>query len=99
MTDLYDRLFVQDDSIAVHYFSAAIVDYMTGNTTRNQIIGAWALDAEATTDLDVLLDALNALTGLAEKLRFVAEMDAVNLLAESKLKYTTKASYATRLGL
>lgn len=101
MTNLYERLFPDDgaDNIPIHAFHAAIVDYMAGHTTRTQIVNAWALDAEAQADLDVLLAAVNALPALNDKLRFITEMDAVNKLAAADLKYNTRAAYATRLGL
>ena len=102
MTDLYDRLFPTDPSaenIAVHAFHAAIVDYIAGETTEAQIIGAWSLDADAQADLDTLLTAVDALTGLDEKLRFVTEFDAVMKLASADLKYNTKGAFAMRLNL
>ena len=114
MTDLFDRLFPGDsavENIGVHVFHAAIVDYIAGHTTRNQIVGVWALDTEATTDLDVLLAAVDALDpedpedpvqvvmSLVSKLQFITEMDTVNKLAEDDLKYNTKSAYRTRLGL
>jgi len=102
MARLFDRLFPEDEAeskIAVHAFHAAIVDYMAGESTRNQIVGAWSMDGSTAADLDLLLAAVDGLSGLDEKLRFVAEMDAVNTLAEAGLKYVTQESYATRLGL
>lgn len=97
--DLFDRLFGDVDKIHVHAFKAAIIDYIAGYTTRAQIITAWSLDTEATTDLDVLLTAVDALSTLVEKLRLAAELDAVMILAEDGLKYTTKSAFRTRLGL
>ena len=103
MADLFDRLFPGPGSgiekIPVHAFHAAIIDYMANETTRNQIVAVWSMDSEAQTDLDALLSAVDALSGLDEKLRFAGEMDAVNKLAEADLKYTTKSEYKTRLNL
>ena len=99
MTDLFDRMFGVDSDIAIHPLHAAVVDYMSGNTSRSQIVAAWSMDAEAQSDLDALLDAVDALTTIEEKLRFAAEMESVMILVESGLKYTTKAAFATRLGL
>ena len=103
MADLFDRLFPTNsevtEKISIHQFIAATTDYVAGYTTRAQVIAAWTLDAEAVVDLDVLLTAVDALGTLAEKLRFVAEFDAVMLLAEGELKYTTKIAFKARLGL
>ena len=98
MADLYDSLF-GDGLVNVHNLQAAVVEYMVGEVTRAQIASALALDPEAVTDLDVLLDAVDVLTTVQDRLRFVAEVDAVNHLAEQGLRYTTKAAYAARLGL
>ena len=99
MATLFDRLFGDTGDIAVHTFHAAIVDYMAGETTRAQLIAGFGLDAESTVQLDTLLAVLDGLSSVQEQLRFVAEMDAVNILAESGLRYTTASAYATRLGL
>ena len=64
MTDLFDRLFPEDgDNIPIHYFYSALVDYVTRNTTRAQIVAYWSLDAEAEANLDVLCDDLDVLSG------------------------------------
>ena len=101
MADLFDRLFPTDGSenIAVHYFYSAIVDYAAGETTRQQIIDYWALDAEAQADLNTLCDAVDALSGKANKLAFGAELHAVLMFAEAGAKYTTKSAFRARLGL
>lgn len=100
MADLFDRLFpAEGGNIPIHGFHAAIADYVAGETTRTQIVAAWALDIEAQADLDILLAAVDALVGLDAKLRFVLELDATMTLAELGLKYADKASFKTRLGL
>lgn len=100
--DLFERIFPSDfedqGKIAVHYFYAALADYATGNTTKNQIMQAWALDTEAEADLDVILGKLDSLTGDA-KLQYILELHAVMMIAESGLKYDTKASFKTRMDL
>lgn len=101
MADLFDRLFPTDDSenIALHSFHAAVVDYIAGETTRQQIIDYWTLDTEAQADLNAFLDAVDAITGAVNKLAFATELDAVMKMAEEGAKYTTKTAFKTRLGL
>jgi hypothetical protein len=77
MADLFDRLFVDKD-IAVHSFHAATVDYIAGETTRNQIIVFWSMDSEAQTDLNNFLDSVDGISGTTNKLAFATELDAVN---------------------
>jgi hypothetical protein len=102
MTDLFDRLYPTDPSeenISVHYLFAALVDYAMGETTRQQIIDYWLLDTEAQADLDILCDAIDALSSTVAKLSFATELHAVMQLAEGGAKYNTKSAFATRLGL
>ena len=102
MADLYDRLFVSDPAygkITIHYFRAALGDYADGqNTTRQQIIDYWTLDAEATADLDVLLAEIDAGTAL-QKAAFLLRLHDVMMIAEAGAKYQTKAAFRARLGL
>lgn len=109
MSDLFETLF--DDSVDTegllvhrhnfdwHDFHAGIVDYIAGETTRNQIVAALDLQDEQITDLDALLSAINALGTLVEKIRFVIEMQAVMQLAKRGYKYTSKAAFRARLGI
>ena len=100
--DLYDMLFGDVDGdyiINVHNFEAAIVEYMAGEVTRAQIMGALGLSGQAEADMNTVLDAVDALSTVQQKLVFVGEMNAVNHLAEQGLRYTTKAAYAARMGL
>lgn len=100
MADLFDRIFGDipgGETIAVHTWEAAIVDYMAGQTTRAQIIAGFNLDAEATADLDFVLSEVDSLGTVLDKIRFIMEMDAVNILAETELKYNTKSAYRARL--
>jgi len=102
MADLFDRLFpatAETENIPVHYFFAAMIDYMAGETTRAQIIGAWDMDADAQADLNTLCDHIDGLNKIEDKLRFAEELHAVMMLTEGELKYTTKSAFATRLGL
>ena len=98
MADLYDRLFVEDDNIAVHSFRAAVGDYAAGHTTRAQIVGYWSLDTEAQTDLDVLLAEIDAGTNL-QKALFLLQLHDVLMITEEGAKYQTKAEFVARLGL
>lgn len=101
MPDLFDRLFpedIRDDNISIHTFAAVLIDYIRGYTTRQQIIGAWELDADAQSDLNTLCDSLDGMS-LQEKLIFAVEIDAVMLIANSGLKYATKQEFAQRLGI
>lgn len=102
MADLFDRLFPTsptNDKIAVHYFRAAISDYVAGYTTQNQIITAFGLDTDAQADLTVLCNAVDALTTVTEKMRWLIELHDVMMIAESGLKYSTKSAFKTRMGL
>jgi len=101
MADLFDRLYLSspnDASIGVHYFRAAMGDYATGHSTRQEIIGHWALDAEAQADLNVLCDHVDSLSVLG-KAGFLLELHDVLMIAEEGAKYTTKAAFRARLGL
>lgn len=103
MADLFDRLFPDEESgvdkIGVHAFIGAITDYIAGETSKNQIIAAWSLDSEAQIDLTALCNHIDGLGSKADKVIFTLEFDGVMLLAEARLKYTTKAAFKTRLGL
>jgi len=104
MTDLYDRLFPQfdetgSDKIPSHVFTGAIDDYVAGYTTRQQIITGFALDSDAVADLDKLLAHVDGLVGVQAKMRWLQEFHSTCMLAEDHLKYTTKASFADRVGM
>lgn len=102
MTDLFDRLFPGDPSeqnIPGHYFFAALVDYAAGQTTRQQIVDHWAMDAEAQADLDTLCDHIDGLSGPVQKMAFGTELHAVLMFAEAGAKYRTKSAFKARLGL
>lgn len=101
MADLFDRLFLVDpdtENVAVHYFRAAIGDYVAGYTTRQQIIDWWELGAAAQADLAVLCDDLDSRTVLERAVRLI-EIHDVLLFVEAGAKYTTKTSFKNRLGL
>jgi hypothetical protein len=97
MADLFDRVLSSTHDIAVHEFEAVLIDYMAGQTTRTQIINAYTLDAEATTQLDSLLNKISALTGKQDKVGFITEFGAIMMISESGRKYTTKSAFNSRL--
>lgn len=102
MTDLFDRLYPEDidtERIPVHYFFAALVDYASGFTTRQQIINFWGLDEEAQIDFNTLCNKIDSITGATNKLAFAEQLHAVFLFAEAEAKYTTKEDFRQRLDL
>jgi len=102
MADLFDRIFVQDDSykkIPVHTFHGVMVDMIEGGYTRAEVINDLELDAEATADLDALIAKVQSVSQLEQKHRFANLFHAVGIMAETGLKYTTKSSFRIRLGL
>lgn len=97
MATLFNRLFVDsEDSIAVHYFFSALVDFASGNTTKSQIVSAFSLDIESEGQLDLLITGYQNST---DKVRWLEELHAVMMLAEGGFKYTTQQDFATRMGL
>lgn len=104
MADLFERCFPENvftatNTISLHLLEAAVIDYVTGNTTRQQMINHWNLDPEAVTQLDKLLDWIDAKPTTIEKIVAMMEWSAVNIMAQEGLKYNTPAAYAARLGL
>jgi len=101
MADLFDNLYprnIDNSSIGVHYFRAALGDYASGYTTKAQIVAAFELDSEAEADLDILLNKLDSSDTL-QKTVFLLELHDVMMIAESGKKYTTKAAFKARMGL
>lgn len=85
--------------IGVEEFWGAIVDYMAGETTANEIKIGFEMDQEEQDDLDTLLAAIDALTGLDEKLSYAMQLQAVLYMAAGGKKYADQASFRTRMGL
>jgi hypothetical protein len=98
MADLFDRLFTEPDNIPIHSFRAALGDYAAGETIRSEIVNYFNLDAEAQTDLDVLLGQIDGSNNI-QKALFLLQLHDVMMIAEEGAKYTTKAEFKTRLGL
>ena len=107
MADLFDTLFPDHSTIFfpsgrnmdIHNFFAGIVDYVSGNTTRIQIINFLNLSGGQITQLDILLDAVDALSTVQDKLSWLMQFQSVLLLASQKIRYKDKASFVARLGL
>lgn len=100
MADLYDRLFLDDETgIATHAFTGALVDYVTGNSTRGQIIAFFAMDSEAQVDFNTVCDAFDGMATTLDKVVYLTEFEAVMNVAKAGAKYTTKSAFRTRLGL
>ena len=50
MADLFDQLFVRSDDykhVSIHYFTATLLDYMAGETTREEMVQIWELEPDA----------------------------------------------------
>ena len=96
--DLYARLFENEPNIPIHWFRAAIGDYIDGAVTRAQIIGFWDLDSEAQADLNALCNAIDGKNALG-KAQFRLTLHDVMALAEGGLRYRTRSAFRARLGL
>lgn len=100
MADLFDRMFGEDNDIAVHYFRGALGDYSGGGTSRAEIITMFSLDLSAELQLDSILNEIDSLPpGGPKKSLYLLELHDVFLLAEAGLKYNTLAEFEIRLGL
>ena len=103
MADLFETLFANSAILLgqynIHSFYAGIVDYVSGNTTRTQIINFLKLSGDQITELDVLLTAVDALSTIQEKLSWLMQFQAVLFLASRGIKYKDRASFVARLGL
>ena len=106
MADLFDLIFQdpgellpEGNTIGVNTFYAGIVDYVAGDTTRNQIVNFLQLTGAEVTDLDTLLAAVDAIATLDGKISWLMQLDAVLTLAKQGIKYNTKSAFAARLGL
>jgi hypothetical protein len=87
MADLFDTLFPDPDldlafgrSADIHNFFAGVVDYVSGDTTRTQIINFLDLSGDQVTELDTLLAAVDALGTIQDKLSWLMQFQAVLLL-------------------
>jgi hypothetical protein len=94
---------LESPKISVHTFCAANDERIEGNMTRQNVIDAFALDAAAITEYDLL--ALLAPTGTnalqtALKSMFVSRVQSVFILAEERIAgYDTPTLVRTKLGL
>ena len=99
MATLYDRLFVPSNDygkIPCHIFYAALVDMATGNSSKEQLVTAFSLDASSEAQFDTLITAYQNSTN---KNQWLQELHAVMMLAEWELKYNSPSAFATRMGL
>lgn len=87
------------EPIGLEEFWGAIVDYMAGETTANEIKIGFKMDAQEQSDLDLMLAAIDALTGLDDKLSYALQLQAVLYMAAGGKKYADQASFRTRMGL
>lgn len=107
MAGLFETLFqdpditlgIEEKKMDIYNIYSGIVDYVSGNTTRNQIIAFYPLAGEQITELDILLAAVDALSTIQEKLSWLMQFEAVLLLASQKIKYDDRASFVARLEL
>jgi hypothetical protein len=107
MADLFDRLFSSSieeplpfsHAVDIRTFHAGFSDYVSGNTTRAQIISFMDLTGQEVTDLDVLLGAVDAISSAQGKLQWLTELRAVLELANAGIKYDTKSAFVARMGL
>lgn len=102
MTDLYDRLFPQFEDgqkLAVKPLCSVLEEYIQGYMTGLEVLRYVNLDGDATADLRRILVMLDSLHSAPAKDRWLRGFEAVCMLAEHGVRYGTKASFATRLGL
>lgn len=90
---------ISPGNITSRMLYVAMVDYAAGETTRNQIVAAFSLTPEQTTDLDALLAHIDAAATPAAKVVFILQFEAVMEIALLGLKYTDKPSFKARLGI
>ena len=88
---------IEEPSVAVHYFYAALKELHYGAVTRANIVSHFGLSTEDEVELDVLIAKYQSV-GNNEKLEFVEFIHAVFMLAESGAPgYTTTAELNTRI--
>lgn len=107
MAGLFETLFqdpdinlgIEEKKLDIYNLYSGIVDYVSGNTTRNQIVNFYPMNSEQIAELDILLTAVDALSTIQEKLSWLMQFQAVMLLASQKIKYDDRASFVARLEL
>lgn len=98
MADLYDRMNATDNTkISVHALHAALADYLQGSgLTKAQIVTLFAMDAQASANLDTVIAKIDNTTGVQNKLRVMGSIEALLLLMEHGLAYTDRTSFVAR---
>jgi hypothetical protein len=90
--------------IASHQLGAILGEYARGEKTKNECLVvlethlAVTLSNNEKSDLQAVMDAIDAETGTAAKLAVVHEIEQVCLLSEQAIWYTSKATLKTRFG-
>lgn len=98
MADLFDRFTATDASkIHVHAFHAALADYLfAGGITKAEIVDAWALDTQASANLDAVIAKIDAQATVQNKLRVMESFGALLILLEEGIRYNTRATFIAR---
>lgn len=98
MADLFDRFTADDGSkIPIHAFHAAIADYLfAGGLTKAQIVTAFALDTQASANLDSIIAKIDAQASIQLKMRVMTSFEALLVLMEHGLAYADRTSFIAR---
>jgi hypothetical protein len=98
MADLFDRFTAEDGTrIPIHAFHAALADYLQGSgLSKAAIVTVFVLDAQASANLDVVIAKIDGTTGVQNKLRVMGSIEALLVLMEHGIAYTTRASFVAR---
>lgn len=103
-----DRFINPDvESLSIHAFKGVLYDYALGEKTRAEALAALnrtlesgiPLAAPEQADLNTLADAIDAISGLQDKLLYCLEIEIVLLQATDGADYLTAVAIRTRLGL
>ena len=105
--DLYDRLFYNnpldpnygDIKIPINGFESSMIVYMTGDMSRQDFIDQFNLVDDQVNDMNRYLDHIDSLGTIQSKLVFINKVRAANHFAELGIRFTTKAAYASYLGI
>ena len=103
---LYDRLvgyvpgFAElppgEQKIGVHQFMAGLAELGRGQATRAQVIAAFAITPAEEPELDFIIGKATPLTA-AQRFQFRQVLHDILLLAETRIAYTTSATFVARL--
>ncbi len=102
---LYDRLVGYEPGFApltvgpklgVHTFMAGLAEVGRGQATRAQMIAAFGITVAEEPELDFIIAKATPLTAV-QRFQFRQTLHDVLLLAETRVAYTTSASFVARL--